>query len=184
VLAAGDVATAAAWNVLTNDVISFRNKSGIVPPAARILQTANISVANNTHTDFLGFTTSNASEDFDTDGMVTLSATPSCMTIVTAGVYVVAATVIFASNATGSRFARIVRSRAGVLTSLATMQIGANGSGSTELTASGISNFAVGDLIRLMVLQSSGGALNMLANDTGVEFAQTQISAVMLGATT
>jgi hypothetical protein len=177
-VAAGDVATAAAWNVVTADVNNL-----IIPPTARILASANVSVANSSHTSFTGFTNTNATEDFDTDGMVTLSATASCMTIQTAGVYVVAATAIFASSAVGSRFARIVRSRAGVLTSLATSQISANAGGSTELNPSGIASFAVGDLIRLMVFQSSGGALNLLADDTGVEFAQTQVAATWIGTT-
>ena len=158
---------------------AFRNNSGVVPPAARILMTSNFSIANDSHTSFTGFTSSNASEDFDTDSMVSLSATASCMTINTAGIYQVNAMAACPSGTSGTRFARIVRSRSGTITALAVEEV-VTGSG-VQFSLAGCASFIVGDLIRLMVYQFSGAAMNLIA--VNGEFSQTQVSAFMIGAT-
>jgi hypothetical protein len=179
-VAAGDVYTASAHNIIATDVNNF-----IVPPAARILLTSNVSVANGSHTDFAGFTSTNATEDYDTDGMVTLSASASAMTVQTAGIYQVNATIIFGPNGVGSRVGRIVRSSGGTLTAIGACNLppppAVNGAFST--TVSGFASFAVGDLIRLMVYQASGGPLNLQTIDGNAEYAQTQLSAAWIGRT-
>ncbi len=179
-VAAGDALTASMYNTYVRDnTNAFRNNSGVVPPAARILMTQAFTVANSSHTSFAGFTSSNASEDFDTDLMVSLSATPSCMTIKTAGIYQVNATVNFPSGTSSIRFARIVRSRDSTLTPLAVEEI-TTGS-AVQFSLAACASFVVGDLIRLMVYQNSGAAMALIASNG--EFSQIQVSAFMIGAT-
>ncbi len=179
-VAAGDALTASMYNTYVRDnTNAFRNNSGVVPPAARILMTQAFTVANSSHTSFTGFTSSNASEDFDTDSMVSLSGTPSCMTINTAGIYQVNAMVDFPSGTSSIRYARIVRSRLGTLTPLAVHDI-TTGS-AVVFSLAGCASFVQGDLIRLMVYQNSGAAMTLIASNG--EFSQTQISAFMIGAT-
>jgi hypothetical protein len=179
-VAAGDVATAAAWNVLTADINNL-----IVPPSSRILLTSNVSVANSDWTSFAGFTSSNASIDYDTDSMVSLSATASGMTVQTAGIYQVTATAVFAYNTTGWRAMQIARSRSGTITTLATSQMQATTTSNppSVLNVSGQASFLATDLIRIRVVQVSGGALNLLALDTDAQYSQTQLSATWIGRT-
>lgn len=175
--ASGDVFTEAMWD----DSIKTNINNLRVPPAARIELTSNVSVANNSHTDFAGFTTSNASEIVDTDDMVTLAATASAITVQTAGIYAVSAQAIFATNGTGNRLIRIVRSRSGTLVSIASAVQASQATSPASLSVSGVGSFQAGDLIRMMVLQSSGGALNLQAVDTDEQYGRTHLAAAWVG---
>ena len=86
----GQILTAATMNQVADNLDNQRS-----PAMARITMTANVAVATGSHTDFAGFLSTNSTETFDTDGMVSLSAVASAITIQTAGIY----------SCTGSRFA-------------------------------------------------------------------------------
>jgi hypothetical protein len=124
----------------------------------------------------------NSTEEFDTDGMVSLSATPSYITVQTAGVYLVSVTADFAANATGIRYARIVRIRSGAATALASSQIANVGaSNDAIMSLSGMIECQANDSFAIGVFQNSGGALNMAGQN--VEFGGTMICAEWVGRT-
>ena len=77
-VAAGDVATAAAWNVITNDVIALA-----VPPGAKAVRTSTYA-ANNTDLTYQSI----ASPGFDNDSMFS-AGSPTRLTVNTSGIYIV-----------------------------------------------------------------------------------------------
>lgn len=177
------VANAAAGSaILASDhAKAFENINNYrVPPMARITMTANVAVADGSHTNFAGFLSTNAVETIDTDDMVALSGTASAITVQTAGVYACTAVAVFASSVSGVRLARIVRSRGGTLVNVATASATPPGV-ENSLALSGVLDFAAGDLIRLMVFQNTGGPLNMGVNSAGAEFGVTHLAATWLG---
>jgi len=101
-VAAGDVATAAAWNVITNDVISFRDGTGIVPPSASVAA-ANQAIANGTNTDL----TFGSTATWDTNTMFS-SGSPTRITIKTTGIYIISTQVKFFNGTTGFRYGALV----------------------------------------------------------------------------
>jgi hypothetical protein len=168
---AGEVYTAAAHNVIVTDVNNL-----IVPPMCRVYYSSTFSIVNNTHT-IMTHSSTNSTEDIDTDGMLSLSATPSNITIQTAGVYAVSATFDFAANATGIRYARIVRNRGGTREGIASAQVASAGaSNNTIMSLAGIISCNANDLIEMGVFQNSGGALDMAAwaNQFGGNVLQVQ----------
>jgi hypothetical protein len=175
---AGEVYTAAAHNIIATDVNNF-----IVPPMARLRLTANVSFTNSTH-GTVGFKNTNATEDYDTDGMITLSGSNSAITINTAGVYSCQAAVNFAANVTGVRIGRIVRSRSAVLTAISTFSFTPTNGGEFHSPLAGSIECEVGDIIDLYCFQSSGGALNLQPADTsGIQFGGTWLTATWVGRT-
>ena len=154
-LAAGDVATAAAWNVLVGNDVSFRDGTGTVPDMAGASKTGQ-SVANNTWT-FLSFDT----ETFDTNTMFT--ATDTKITIKKAGVYIVTAFADFPSSGTGGRQLRLEKNAATPVTgtNLAAANLGGNSPRSgqlCELNVSRVTLLAATDTLHATVIQDSGGA--------------------------
>ena len=176
---AGSVLTAAQLNVASTAVNNL-----VVPPMAQIALTASTAVTTASHTAFSGFTNSNASATYDTDAMTSLSATPSAITVQTAGVYQVSATATWAANATGIRYARIVRSRGGTLVAYAVASVTNIGAVfEQQISLSGLIDCQANDLIRLMVYQDSGGNLNLLSGAPTNDFGGTRLSAVWIGRT-
>ena len=174
---AGQVLTAAQMNEIGTNSNNYR-----VPPLARITMTSNVAVANGSHTDFAGFLNTNSTETFDTDGMVSLSGTASAITVQTAGVYSCTGVASWAGSAAGLRVVRIVRSRAGTLVNVgAQMDVAANAD--QPQACAGIIDCNVGDLIRLMVFQNTGGALNLGVNGAGAEFSVTHLAVAWVGQT-
>jgi hypothetical protein len=169
---AGDVYTAAAHNVIVTNVNNF-----IVPPIARVRRATNQSIPNATDT-FVSWTI----EDIDTDGMFT--ATSDTITIQTAGVYIVTTSVYFAANATGQRVVNMMKSPSSVSDLAAAFAQSwfpvASATNPSTLSASGVVNCIVGDTIKIVAYQTSGGALNIA--DTGFSSA-TQCSIAWIGRT-
>jgi hypothetical protein len=171
-VAAGDVYTAAAHNIIATDVNNF-----IVPPLCRVRRATTQSIANSTDT-FVSYTI----EDFDTDGMFT--ATSDTITIQTAGVYIVSATTIFAANATGWRVMQLMKtpSSAGDNATI----FGANwapvssASQATVLSATASQSFAAGNTVKVAVAQNSGGPLDIV--NTGFT-SQTNLCVTWVGRT-
>lgn len=143
------------------------------PPACRVTSTATPSLANTTWTA-LAF----ASEEFDTDSMHSTSVNTGRITINTAGVYVVSASVGIGQNATGGRAVGIRKNGAGS----SGPSFGGNlvqGVGSahpTYLTVSTVVKLAPADWIEVVVFQASGGSLAMVNSDGNHNF-----SAVWVG---
>jgi hypothetical protein len=143
---AGDVATAAAFNVVTSDINNL-----IVPPAAIIRRAANQSFSNGVPAN-MSFDT----EDADTDSMYSSGTT---ITIQTTGIYVINAFVNFSTaSGTGLREVSIKKNGAngpGTQTSMP------NPTYSHNVTASGISAMVATDTITLEIFQNSGSAMNV-----------------------
>ncbi len=93
-VAAGDVATAAAWNVVTADVNNL-----IVPPGVRAIRSTNLSYTSNTAITFEAVSGSGA---FDTDSMWA-SGSPTLLTINTTGIYTIDFTYAAAFTGTVTR---------------------------------------------------------------------------------
>lgn len=174
----GDAVTAADYNIMANDVISFRNNSGVVPPAVRLERGTAQSISNTTDTLVTWPT-----EVFDTDGMYT--ATSDTITVVTAGIYQINVTVEFAVNATGIRVVSLLKnpsSASDQSSRIASTAVSATSvaGGNCVLSCSTIISLVATNTIKVQVYQSSGGALNV--GSTGAAL-QTNISMAMLGAT-
>jgi hypothetical protein len=169
----GSVLTASDYNETLENIGNYR-----VPPMARIRLTSDVSVANSDADSFAGFTSTNAAEDIDTDGMVTLSATASAITIQTAGVYSCHVNVRFQGGSNGVRQTRLVRSRSGTLSPIAA-EIGIHAAGNaTNHSCSGVIECQAGDLIRVVVFQTNGAPLNIEAGDANTG---TSLAAAWLG---
>jgi hypothetical protein len=158
---AGEVLTAAFWNTNVRDNIA----NLIVPPACRAERA--VQTMNNGSIMAVNFDT----EAFDTDGM--FSATSNFITIKTAGIYVVTASVGLAASASGNRIAFIYRnptySGSGDAATITGGTILAESSHAVQSsTVSGTSvttifNFAVNDKVALGFFQNSG--LNLATAD-------------------
>lgn len=82
----------------------------------------------------------------------------SKITIADAGTYVIAASVQFASNATGIRSMRIMLNGS---TIIGMIQVPPNSAGTTVLSTSCVNNLSATDEITLVVYQTSGGSLDV-----------------------
>lgn len=100
------------------------------------------------------------SELIDTDTMHDAGTNPSRLTAVTAGIYVVAAGVSFAFNATGQRALRISKNGLGGGVVEDARPAITTGAANTSCTTSAIARLAVGDYLEAFAYQDSGGALN------------------------
>jgi hypothetical protein len=88
---AGDVATAAAWNVVTADVNNL-----IVPPAVRVIRTSTLSG----YTSLAAVTWQSAA--FDTDSMWS-AGSPTVLTVQTTGIYLISLHAYVYGNSTITR---------------------------------------------------------------------------------
>lgn len=168
----GDIYEASAYNTYTATNIS----NLIVPPMCKLTASTTQSVANSLDT----LATLGTSE-FDTDGMGTTGSSAK-ITINTAGMYLVAYSMTFASSAGGTgRFATITKNGVG-------STVGGTGYGwNWRPPAGGVTGVVAGtvmltlsasDYLSLMVWQDSGGALNISSLT-----AQSWLSAVWVGRT-
>lgn len=121
-------------------------------PAARSYNNTSQSIANNSNT-VLSFN----SERFDNDNIHDNSTNNSRLTCKTAGKYLILATVIFDSNATGQRRAMITINGGG---SIAVDSRSAISGDYTHCNVSTVFSLGVNDYVECVVYQNSGGALN------------------------
>lgn len=128
------------------------------PPRARVYHNANQSIANNTLTA-LNFN----SERFDTDVIHDTSTNNNRLTCKTAGTYLIILNALFDVHATGWRLFSI---RLNGSTTIADTRAQAITVGSigTAGEVSTVYSLAVNDYVEAMVLQTSGGSLNILAS--------------------
>lgn len=124
-------------------------------PSARVYNSANISIANATLTA-LTFNT----ERFDNDAIHSLSANTGRLTCVTAGRYVIAGCVEFASAA-GTY--RVVNIRLNGTTVIASIFIAPVSGAATRLSIATIYDLAATDYVEMMVQHDVGSAINVVA---------------------
>jgi len=145
-----DIGAIADGELLVRDGTDIVGWSGIVP-SARVYNSANISIPNNTVT-VLTFN----SELLDTDNIHDTATNPSRLTCKTAGLYAIYGNAQFAAHATGARSVLIRLN--GTSTSIAAATAGSAGK-KQSLPVSTQYPLEVGDYIELAVWQNSGGSL-------------------------
>lgn len=148
---AGDVFTEAMWD----DYIKTNVNNLIVPPACRIYNSANLSIATATFT-----TLTFDSERYDTDTMHSTSSNTGRITFGTAGIYSIGCLVYWALNTTGIRTLRCMLNGSTAL-GYVEWTAGAGTGGGMNLAMDYA--FAANDYIEFSVYQTSGGNLNVSA---------------------
>jgi hypothetical protein len=114
--------------------------------------TALQSIPNNTVTN-----ATYTVEDFDNDNMVNLGVDNAAVTVVTAGFYLVQASVRFALNTVGSRQVAITIAGANQGTNRSATSIGIS---QAQVDTTMLVFATAGQILRISILQTSGGALN------------------------
>lgn len=154
-LSNGAIVSEANWDALASDLYNLGGTTGHI--GARAYNSAALSIPNATDT-VLTFN----GERYDTDPNGEIHSTASNtsrLTCRTAGKYLVAASVAFAANATGSRFLRLL-----VNGSIYIAIVSSHGNSAaldTLLIAAAFYDLAAGDYVEADVHQTSGGALNV-----------------------
>lgn len=161
---AGQPLAASDWNTKVRDSMEFVYS----PPGALVYNSAALAINTGTITA-LTFN----SERFDNDGIHSTSSNTGRLTCVTAGRYLISGSVEFASNATGYRQLLL---RLNGATYLANEVVPANASIATGVTTQRIYPLVATDYVELLVVQTSGGSLNVTAaGNYSPEFAMTRI---------
>lgn len=129
------------------------------PPRCRLTKSATQSIPNTT-TTAITFDV----EDFDDGGMHSTTTNTSRITVPTggAGTYLVGAHVEFAQNATGVRTLLITVN--GTATQTTVRDNSPSGSSATRLACSSLVALVAGDYVEVLVVQTSGGNLNVAAS--------------------
>lgn len=154
---------------------TWASATATAPPRCRVRRTASQTITTATTTQ-IAFD----AEDFDTDTMHDTATNNTRITIKTAGVYLVTATVAWASNATGSRqafFHLNGSNTTGTGPKAYASTAGVVGTPGDTITA--IAPLAVNDYIELSVRQDSGGNLDVEGGD---DYYKVSMSAIYLGA--
>jgi hypothetical protein len=138
------------------------------PLSARAYNNANIAVSNNSEQAL----TLN-SERWDTAGIHSTSVNAGRLTVPSDGKYVIDYTLFFASNATGYRYIYV---RLNGTTALNFDTRNAVTGQVTALAGSVVYDFVAGDYVELVVLQNSGGSLNVTTSaNNSPEFGLTKL---------
>lgn len=152
--AANDLITAAKLNQDVRDNVSFL----ATPPSCRVFNSANISHATSGATQFLTFN----SERWDSQTLHSTSSLTGRITMPVAGKYLVGGNISFASNTTGVRTLNIRVNGTTTIANYACLPI--TGGVETPMFIETLYSFSASDYVELGCLQSSGGALNVLAS--------------------
>ena len=173
-VAAGDVYTAAAHNIIATDVNNF-----IVPPMCRLVCAASQTIT--TATDTLVTLGTN---EFDTDSMGTTGASAK-ITINTTGIYQVSYSITLGPNAGGTfRAATIVKNGTGSPNAGTGLFWGTapfSGAYTTTFRGSGLLSLTAADYLQLSVYQDSGSSV--LIGHSAQLIPATFFSAVWVGRT-
>ncbi len=146
--AAGAKLTAAQLNTFLRDNLAFL----INPPTCSIFNSSSQTIASSTLTALAA-----DSENFDNDSMHSTVSNTSRITINTAGRYMLAATVLFASDANGTRFIEFIVNGT---TRLDGMQIvSAGASQETILSATRFATLSIGDYVEVRARHTVVGNL-------------------------
>ncbi len=141
-------------------------------PSARVYNDANL-----TATTGVSLTLTFNSERFDTAALHDTTTNTNRLVAVTAGVYVITASIEWAANATGQRRIQI---RNNVAANLAATFHDAAAAGATRQSVTTIYKLAQNDWVEATAFQDSGGNLDVvytgLANQHSPEFSMTRIA--------
>lgn len=137
------------------------------PPACRAQRTTSQAIANITPTA-VAFD----SESFDTDSMHSTVTNTSRLTFNTAGLYIITASVMWESNATGTRDVWLQISGSTRISEAAQQ---ANAADLTSHALSAIYKATAAQYVELIAYQSSGASRNVIASITQPHLAATWI---------
>lgn len=126
------------------------------PPAVQAFRSTNLSVANNTAT-----AVNLNQERYDTDGMHSIAANTSRLTVVTAGTYTFTFVCMWDKNVTGNRVAYIRKNGTDILAYESKKAGGADLYVGHSVVVQ--DDFIATDYVEGVVLQTSGVALRLLA---------------------
>lgn len=165
-----DAAAAIAYSKLNlASSITRSDTASSFAPSARVFHNAAQSINNNT-TTILAFN----SERFDTDTIHDTVTNNSRLTCKTAGKYIVSATIGFASNATGVREVDV---KLNGTTNIARRIENAVNGDNHYTTVDSLYDLAVNDYLEIAVVQTSGGALNVLSSgNSSPEFGMVRVA--------
>lgn len=128
-------------------------------PQARVFNNANLSINNGVAT-----TLTFNSERYDNGGLHSTSANTSRLLVPITGLYMIGACVQFAVNATGYRYVDLlVTFAAGGTATIVSDRRAGTAVIETTIPVETEYELAAGDYVEVVVAQSSGGALNVLA---------------------
>ena len=164
----GDAVTAADYNIMANNAISFRNKSGIVPPACKVYKTGGASITDNTVITW-------DLERFDTDTMHSTVTNTGRITINTAGIYLVSFVYLVNFSGTITKEQPQIRKNGG--SNAYNIKYG-SGVTNTAHSMHTILNLAATDYVEALITFTGGSSFVIDGNEETSFF-----SAVMLGAT-
>lgn len=164
----GDAILASSYNTYQKDNVN----NLIVPAAVLAVRTADQTIPSSTSTA-IQF---NAADEFDTDAMHDTVTNNTRITINTAGIYVISATVNIASVNTNGTF-RLVAIRKNGSSEIATNNPGPIVD--ARVTTTTIANAAVNDYFEAVVFQDTGGNVTL----TTIGPARALFSAVWVGRT-
>jgi len=163
-----NAAPPATGKILASDTVEGSDLVRTTENGARVYKSAGQSITDSTLTT-LTFDV----ETYDTNVMHDNVTNNSRITFPVAGLYLVGASVDFNANATGSRFIEFRLN--GTTTTFGAASTEAVSLASTDTMVPSIitRRFAINDYIELRVIQSSGGALNVIGGDGGSSGSQS-----------
>lgn len=165
--------TTNAANITTGVLAVANGGSGIsTNNTVRAYNSGNLSITNNLET-LLTFD----SERFDNNSMHSTSSNTGRLTATVAGTYVITATLTFASNVIGVRYAYI-RLNGATLIAITKLPLAGQGGLNDWMGVATIYTLAASDYVEVVVFQNSGGSLNVInAGNYSPEFAMARVGA-------
>lgn len=158
----GEMGTAALLNTHIRDALEFF----VTPPWCFVTSGSDQTISNNTNTNLTW-----TDQIVDSDNMMALG-TQTDMVVATPGCYAIYAQIMFAVNATGTRWLTVDRVRSGVTTTLCRSSQAAadyTGGSSTSETAFQVgvhADLQIGDHVTFWCYQNSGGNLAAMKSTT------------------
>ena len=149
-VAAGDVYTAAAHNIIATDINNF-----IVPPSCRLVRTTNQTITTSTDT-----IVSMGSSEYDTDSMGTTGAS-SRITINTTGLYVISMDARFTPVPAAFGVVIFIAKGAGTGTRLVDVRAATSATAAVYLSGSTVVSLSATDYLTPYVYQTRGSNLDL-----------------------
>jgi hypothetical protein len=145
--------------------------------AVMVNNNATQSIPNTTETTIVF-----QAEQYDTHGMHDTVTNNDRLTCIVPGLYQASASIAFAANATGQRFIQIYQWDSGGIPRKGFAQYAPGSAGmDNELSVTGLFRMVAGDYLNVMVVQTSGGALNVQQH-LGAGRPHAEFGAVRIGA--
>jgi hypothetical protein len=159
-------------NATATDLVVYENSAATHVPSAKVYKAAGQAIPTATIT-----TLTFDSERYDNAGIHSTASNTSRLTAPKAGVYLIAASVAWASNATGERFVQV--SINGSPTQRLAGQRSTASGGFFENSIAAVHYLKAGDYVEIAVYQTSGGSL--ATSDQGSYLAPQEASLTWVG---